>query len=175
MSLIYRIICKWFDFRDKSKITYLPQLYSFCYSLSIEKCFIISPQTKWGFILESPCPSVGMSITKSYPGHNFHSIEASNFKLQTKIKSLRRRALYKNYNSIPFLFRVIALLKFFTMDFCPGHNFQSIEASNFKLRYVIKGWDWIGQEDTIIGLGADGTVFFLRMNRTSMFSLLTED
>ena len=47
--------------------------------------------------------------------------------------TLRSSALYKNHNSIPSIFGVIALCEFLTLDFCPGHNFQSIEASNFKL------------------------------------------
>ena len=43
----------------------------------------------------------------------------------------------KNHNSILSNYRVIALCKFFTMNFCPGHNFQSIEASNLKLHTQI--------------------------------------
>ena len=46
--------------------------------------------------------------------------------------TLWRSAVYKNHNSIPTIFGVIALCKFKLFDFCPGHNFQSIEASNFK-------------------------------------------
>ena len=67
------------------------------------------------------------------PGHNFQSVEASDFKLYIQIDN-RKSALCKNHNSFLFNYQVIALYKIFYMDFCPGHNFQSIEASNFKLQ-----------------------------------------
>ena len=35
-----------------------------------------------------------------YLGHNFQSIEASNFKLHTQIDHINTSAVYKNYNSI---------------------------------------------------------------------------
>ena len=55
--------------------------------------------------------SVRPCIMKSCPGHNFQSIEASNFKLHTQI-TLRTSAVYKNHNSIPSIFGVIAFCKF---------------------------------------------------------------
>ena len=50
---------------------------------------------------------------------------------------LWRSAVYKNHNSIPAIFGVISLCLFFNSDFSPGHNFQSTEASNFKLNMQI--------------------------------------
>ena len=52
-------------------------------------------------------------------GHNFQGIEASNFTLHTQI-TLRTSAVYKNHNSFPSIFGVIALCKFQLWIFVPG-------------------------------------------------------
>ena len=64
---------------------------------------------------------------------HFQIIEATDFKLQTKVYHIKKKRSIQELQLYSISLSSYCPFKFFTIDFCPGHNFQSIKASNFKL------------------------------------------
>ena len=52
-------------------------------------------------------------------GHNFQSIEGSNFKLHTQIDHIKDSAVYKNHNSIPSNLELLPFV-IFNLGFLSG-------------------------------------------------------
>ena len=105
----------------------------------------IPPQTKLGgyigvtlsvcmYVCLSVCRSVHPCITKSCLGHNF---KASNFKLHNTYRSHCGEVQCSRTIILFQLFFELLPFINFNFGFLSGHNFQSIEASNFKLHIQI--------------------------------------